>query len=411
MQKTVTTSMTTVEIPVSGLEKGMSVSGLDIPWLKSPFMYQGFEIESKDQITELQEVCNYVLVDVRKSTNKNTEHSGETYAVPVEEELEAAGGVLDTTKAMVKRIFHEIELGKELDGHAVQETVLDTVDSVLRNPNALMLLSQIKNKDEYTAEHSMNVSILTAAFARHLKLPRKEIDELAFCGLLHDVGKIRVPDTVLNKETKFTKTELAVMRTHTTHGRQILLASNGILMPALDVAFSHHERLDGEGYPRGLPKEHIPQYAKIVALADAYDAMTSTRCYEAARSPFEALTTIFDNRGTQFDTKLAEMFIEFVGVYPAGSIVEMSSGEVGIVLSVHPTQKLKPRIIVVRDPQKQACTERVIDLRWDDSDFAGNKCGIKQTHPDGTFGVKLHEYLDKGLRIELPGDGDSEAVA
>ncbi len=407
MQKVVTTSVTTVEIPVSGLEKGMYVSGLDIPWLQSPFLYQGFEIESKDQIDELQALCNYVLVDVRKSTNKNAPLP-DTYAVPVEEELEAANGIRDTTKDMVKRLFHEIELGKELDGHAVRETVTETVNSVLRNPNALMLLSQIKNKDEYTAEHSMNVSILTAAFARHLRMPRNQIDELAFCGLLHDVGKIRVPDSVLNKEGKFTKTELAVMRKHTTHGRQILLASNGIAMPALDVAFSHHERLDGQGYPRGLPKEHIPQYAKIVALADAYDAMTSTRVYHKARSPFEALTILFENRGSQFDTKLAETFIEFVGVYPAGSIVELSNGEVGIVLSVHPSRKLQPRIIVVRDPQKQACTERVIDLRWDASDFAGNKYVIKQTHPDGSFGISLKAYMDRGLRIEVPG---SEAVA
>ncbi len=401
VQKIVDSSVQTVEIPATDVEIGMYVSQLDIPWLDSPFIYQGFVIESKRQLDQLKSVCRVVSVDVRKSTNKRMPKSSRMgdYEVSVERELGAANGVRESTRKLVKNIFQEIELGKGIDGNKVQEAVHETVDSVLRNPDALTLLTQIKNKDEYTAEHSMNVSILSAAFARHLGMRRQEIEEVAYCALLHDVGKIRVPSEILNKEGALSNDEFVVMKKHTVFGRAVLMASNAMLTPAVDVAYSHHERVDGSGYPRKLPRENIPQLAKIIAITDAYDAITSARCYSRARSPFEALTIIYDNSGRQFDEKLSEKFVACVGVYPPGSIVEMTNGEVGIVLSAHPDHKLKPRVIMTRDAAKTPCSERIVHLRHDAADAEGNRYAVRCTHPNGAFGVDLNAYLSRGLRL------------
>jgi len=340
-------------------------------------------------------------VDVRKSTNKRLPKDSRAgdYDISVERELGAANGVRESTRRLVKDIFQEIELGKGIDGNKVQDAVHETVDSVLRNPDALTLLTQIKNKDEYTAEHSMNVSILSAAFARHLGMQRREIEEVAYCGLLHDVGKIRVPLEVLNKEGLLSSDELVVMKKHTVFGRDILMASDAMMSPAVDVAYSHHERMDGAGYPRQLPRENIPQIAKLIAITDSYDAITSARCYSRARSPFEALTIIYDSSGRQFDEKLTEQFIECIGVYPPGSVVEMTNGEIGIVLSVHPSHKLKPRVIMVRDAEKKPRRERIVHLRHADMDGVGELYKIRHTHPNGEFGVDLNEYLKRGLRV------------
>lgn len=153
-----------------------------------------------------------------------------------------------------------------------------------------------------------------------------EIQNLALCGLLHDVGKTRIPIEILNKPSSLTDEEFALMRNHAVHGRTILMATGGSLQGAVDVAFSHHERVDGKGYPRGLPAQNIPYFAKIIALVDTYDAITSTRVYQKALASMHALEIIHKNRGTQFDAELADAFIRMVGIYPPGSIVEMLNG-------------------------------------------------------------------------------------
>ncbi|MDH3714010.1 MAG: HD-GYP domain-containing protein [Gammaproteobacteria bacterium] len=409
----INSSVQAVEIPVTDVEIGMYVNELDIPWLESPFIYQGFIVETKQQLEQLKSVCHFVSVDVRKSTNKRMPKSARSgdYEVSVERELGAANGVRESTRKLVKNIFQEIELGKGIDGNKVQDVVHETVDSVLRNPDALTLLTQIKNKDEYTAEHSMNVSILSAAFGRYMGMSRVEIEEIAYCALLHDVGKIRVPTEILNKEGALNGDEFGIMKKHTVFGRAILMASDAMMTPAVDVAYAHHERMDGTGYPRQLPRENIPQLAKLIAITDAYDAITSTRCYKSARSPFEALTVIYDNRGRQFDDKLTEKFVECVGVYPPGSIVEMTNGEIGIVLSVHPEHKLNPRVIMVRDAEKKPRHERIVHLRHADLDGEGAPYKVRKTHANGEFGVSLKEYLERGLRLgEHPPTGIQAAV-
>ena len=319
------------------------------------------------------------------------------YEISVERELRAANDVRGSARQLVDDMFRQIERGRGIDGDAIQATVRDTVDSVMRNPDAMVLLTQMKNKDNYTAEHCMNVSVLTAAFARFQGKPRREIEEAAYCALLHDIGKIRVPDAVLHKQGRYNTEELALMRSHTEHGRDVLRASHSVIKPAIEVALAHHERIDGKGYPHALPRDIIPHTARLVAVTDAYDAITSARCYQGAVSSFDALQIMYKERETHFDGPLMERFIEFMGVYPPGSIVEMSNGEVGIVLSVHPKHKLEPRVLLVRNRFQEPSQERIVDLQHRAVDSTRDSYRIDSTHANGSFGIDVKYYLKRGL--------------
>lgn len=230
-----------------------------------------------------------------------------------------------------------------------------------------------------------------------------EIQNLALCGLLHDVGKTRIPNEVLNKPGSLTDEEFALMRNHAVHGRTILMSTGASLQSAVDVAFSHHERIDGKGYPRGLPAEKIPYFAKIIALVDTYDAITSTRVYQKALASMHALEVIHKNRGTQFDAELADAFIQMVGIYPPGSIVEMVNGEVGIVVESHPLHKLKPKVLMVREADKTPSPlSRVLDLNAAPKDDNGIVYQIAKEVPDGTYGIVLQDFVRDGAIVTTP---------
>lgn len=428
----------------------MHVVRLDRPWEDTDFLMQGFVIHDQSDIDALCRQCEVVYIEAKIETlaqhgkpsappkkierrqepkglfsrfkrSKKEEPEPEqkkpgvkpvptgipdpnkrvTYInkISTEKELEVAQNTYSSAKQVVKNIMDGIRIGRTIDMEDAREAVSQVVDSVLRNKDALAWLSKIKNKDEYTAEHSLNVCILSATFARHLGHDEIEIQHVALCGLLHDVGKSKIPDEILNKEGRFTDEEFDIMRQHTTFGRDLLLALPKTDHVAIDVAHSHHERLDGSGYPRGLNASQIPYYAKLVSLVDCYDAITSSRCYDGARSSIEALDIIYKNQGVQFDKELALEFIKCIGIYPAGALVEFSNGEVGIVLSVDPESKLRPRVLLVRDSDKNPRKERIIDMKKIDLDSAGKPYTIVSELPNLSYGVDLREYLKKGLVV------------
>lgn len=192
--------------------------------------------------------------------------------------------------------------------------------------------------------------------------------------------------------------EFAVMKNHTTFGRDILAALPRLAHSTVDVAYSHHERMDGKGYPRGLSGYQIPLFAKIVGLVDTYDAITSSRIYDKGRASMEALQIIHRNKGAQFDAGLAVEFIRMIGVYPPGSIVEMTNGEVGIVVTTHATSKLKPRVLLVRDARKQPlATFREMDLAKGILDSAGQPYKIAREVPDESYGIVMKDFIEQGI--------------
>lgn len=397
------------KVPTADLCIGMYVVELDRPWLGTPFLFQGFLISSSEEIDQLREYCQFVYIDVSQTTVAYTKKSGTSaekvtnrriYKVPVEKELKVAGIHYDFAKKSIDNALNGLRLSQEINVSELKIAVKNCVSSIINNPNAMLWFTQIKNKDDYTAEHSMRVGVLSIALGQELGLMESELANLGIAGMLHDVGKINIPTEVLNKEGSLTKEEYEIIKTHTSIGRKLLMSKSDAPAVAVDVAFNHHEQINGNGYPRGITGEKIPYFAKIVGIVDAFDAITSDRVYSTARSTLEAMRILYDCRGTQFDEDVVQAFIRLIGIYPPGHIVELTNGEAGIILSCEPNNKLRPKVIIVRNAEKKLCTERVIDLSLDQKDKTGKPLRVKDVYTDGKFGIHLQEYKDKGLRFD-----------
>lgn len=402
-----------VQISVNDLSIGMYVAELDRPWLGTPFLLQGFVISSQDEIQTLQELCQHVFVEVEKQTfhaapshatgkrMKRPEPAQRvkwTREVPIKKEVSKAQGSFAEARKIADTVLTSIQLGQDFDVAQVKQVVSDCVDSILRNEDALLWLMQIKSKDNYTAEHCMNVGIMSAAFGKHLGHPRFELEQLGLCGMLHDIGKVKVPNEILNKPGKLTPEEFSEMRNHALYGRNILMARQDVYTGAVDVAYGHHERLNGRGYPRGVSAEKIPYFAKVVAIVDTYDAITSNRIYDGSRSANKAMEILSEGKETHFDAELVEEFIRWMGIYPPGSLVEMTNGELGIVIDANERMKLRPRVLLVLDAQKQKREQEVeVDLSQISLDETRKPYQIMRGIENGAFGIDIQSYLDRGI--------------
>jgi hypothetical protein len=229
--------------------------------------------------------------------------------------------------------------------------------------------------------------------------------------MLHDVGKAKVPVGILQKPGALTPDEFALMQRHAEYGRDILMGQSRSLSAAVDVAYNHHERLDGNGYPRALKAGQIPYFAKVIAVVDTYDAITSNRVYDSCRSSMSALEILYRHRGTQFDPDLAQQFIQLIGIYPPGSLVELNTGELAIVTESNPGQRRRPRLAIVTTPEKDLLDlPRPVDLSH--SVVNGDPLGltIRKELPDGSHGVSLKSLMARGLKLSLPTAEPADAV-
>lgn len=405
-----------VKINVSDLKVGMYVSKLDRPWLETNFLFQGFELKTADDIKAVKEQCDYVYIDETKQrkdvpiSSKNTAYSKgwlesrkpTEKTKTFEQEIDNAGFVYQNTSTVVKSFMEEARLGKPLSVEIAKKAVAQCVDSIIKSPDALMWMTQLKNRDEYTSQHSMNVCVYAIALGRQINLPINELQNVGLCGMMHDMGKMQVPLEILNKPGKLTDDELKIMQSHTTKGWQLLLRSSGMYGGAIDVAYTHHERLDGSGYPRGLRDEQITPYARIVAIVDMYDAITSDRVYQNGRTHLEAINIMTKVSGTHLDSGLTIKFIECLGIYPPGSIVELSNGEVAIVIEVNPKAKIRPKIIMLLDENKRQQRERMVDLAKLDMDPTGQQYKIRRIARPEEYHLDIRRFyhseaLKRGL--------------
>lgn len=396
------------KISVEDLRVGMFVVELDKPWEESGFMFQGLEIKSATDIQAVQKECTFVWVDYDEFSLKKHEKpkglpaaagagSNDT-GVTVEDEFAAAQEVHSLASSTISTLFEEIRLGAEVDGAKVKQAVNGCVDSILRNPDASVWLTRIQVKHEATAQHSLNVSALSIIMAKAAGMTQREMEDVGVCGMLHDVGKTSVSTEVLGKTGPLNAEERIEIQKHTRYGRNILMSTKSVMSGAADVAHSHHEREDGQGYPRRLASDSIPVFAKIVAIAEAYDTMTTKQAYKEAVSPSKALQELYSLRGKQFDEDLVIKFIDAVGIFPPGSIVELTNGEVGIVLS-NTKDKLRPRVIIILDALHEPLPQLVVDLSKMDTDNSGNVYQIKTTLSDGTYGIDVADFQRAGLRL------------
>jgi len=400
------------KIEISHLQKGMYVAELDRPWLESPFMFQGFVIDDDEVFKSVNDLCEYVVIDTEKGDDidPSIEHVPSSAIVidfktrkrlptttTFQEELKQARIVHKRARNQIDSMFNDVRMGKNLDVSGAKEVVSGMVDSIVRNPDAQLWLSNLRKRDEYTAIHSLNVCIFALTFARYLGFNTEEMNEIGVGALLHDIGKMRVPLEILNKEGELTKEEREIVREHAQHGFDILQNSPGLPASTIEVVYTHHERKKGTGYPRGLVEAQIHLFSRMVAIVDIYDAITSDRVYHHGMNTLDALKNMFKWRENDLDTELVESFIQCLGIYPIGSLVELNTGEVGIVLSVSQGRKLVPIVMLVCDKDKQVVTPpRILDLSKFTHEKTENKddvIEISKVLEANSYGIDLFEYI------------------
>ena len=273
--------------------------------------------------------------------------------VPVKEEIERARGIYKEAHNIMQDLMEDIRLGKQVEVERVQPISEQLVESVFRNKDALISLSRIKDKDHYTFMHSVSVAGLMITFARAMGYPMDLIKEISIGGMLHDVGKMMTPDNVLNKPGKLTNDEFKVMKHHVVYSRELLEGKPGITQAALDVAALHHERIDGTGYPFGLKGDEISEVGQMSTIVDVYDALTSVRVYKSAWEPNVALKKLLEWSEHHFNPALVKQFIRCLGIYPIGTLVELDSGNVAIVIEQGESDLLNPFVRIIYNARKK----------------------------------------------------------
>jgi len=296
----------------------------------------------------------------------------------------------------IDEVMSDLQAGRNLDLARLKDGVDAMVDSILRNPAAFTWIKELKRRDDYGYHHALGCAIWAASFGRHLGLEKEEVQKLALGGLLCDIGMTKVPMEMLTKRGKLDDAEADLVRRHVAHGLEILGDTDGISEKIVEIVATHHERHDGSGYPRGLKGEMIPIYGRIMGLVDSYNAMTCVRPHAESRSPHKAVAELYNLRDTLFQSELVEQFIQTCGIYPTGTLVELSTGEVGVVVSVHSLKRLRPNVMLLLDRNKTPLRNfNTIDLSEHEIDAQGEPLNVKGGLPAGAFNINVKElFLD-----------------
>jgi HD-GYP domain-containing protein (c-di-GMP phosphodiesterase class II) len=380
-------------VPVGELRFGMYVSELDRPWTDTPFAFQGFVLQTEAELEILKGFCEWVLVDEARSAPAG-QHALKPFTpryavqVPVEREVERATLVQGETLGALRDALTAVRANQTLDAGSIAQAIDAMTQSVLRNPDALMLLSRLREKGDYAHSHSLDTAVYMACFGRFLELSVEYISLLGCLGLMQDIGKLRVADEILRKYERLTQAELEQARRHVEHSADILNATPGLPPQLAELALLHHERHDGSGYPKGLKGAQIGMIGSIAAIVDTFDALTSARPYAQAVSPSAALNMLYKWRGTFFDAALVEQFIRCIGIFPLGCVVELNSGELGIVIGQHSERRLQPRVMIVRDAAGNPLRpQKLLDLSRGHKIATGEAYRIKRTLEYGEAGI------------------------
>ncbi|MBS61902.1 Metal-dependent phosphohydrolase, HD subdomain [Salinisphaera sp. T5B8] len=390
------------KIPVTELEPGMYVEALDRPWLETDYPLEGVHIKSRADIERLSRQVEYVYISAPPKPNRiplpaRPEPAGfsrrglapaAVYSRSPQSfsaELAQARLIREQARDFVRSIQADARAGHAVDEGDARELVVQMMASVSRNPDALVWFTNLKNRDEYTALHSMNVCMLSVALATTMGEPETEVEEMGVGALLHDIGKMKVPMDILHKPARLSTAEFEVIKQHPQYGVQLLEQGSQLSRDSLRIVLEHHERMNGRGYPGGLKGDEISYYAQIVAIADVYDAMTSDRVYQQSRSPGEVMKLMSRSQG-DFNPALLDRFVHTLGAYPVGSLIELNTGEVGFVVPGDPGQK-RPLMLVVLDHRKRRYfPQRVRDLNR----FPNFR--IVRTLANGAYGVDIDDY-------------------
>jgi cyclic di-GMP phosphodiesterase len=361
------------EIAVDELQFGMYVSKLDRPWTETPFVFQGFVLKSEKQIEVLKKYCKTVFVDPEKQDRPDELVTPEDIAkvrgstvykevTSVESELPRAVNAYKKSSAVMKELARAIEIGSAIDSSLTREAAASITESVVRNPDAMALLVKLQEQSGATLSRAVEISVMMTIFGRFLQFPHDRIEVLGMLGLLQDVGKLKLPPA-LAASGPINAEEIEQYKAHVNHSVDILGGTPGLPSELPGLASLHHERFDGTGYPRGLRGAGIELFGLIAAIVDTYDTLTAPAPFGEHMTPANALNVLYKGRGKQFHPALVEQFIQCIGVYPVGSVVEMNTGEIGVVYAQNVVRRLQPRVMVVQDAKRNRVTPyKMLDL-------------------------------------------------
>jgi HD-GYP domain-containing protein (c-di-GMP phosphodiesterase class II) len=415
-----------VELPVEQLRLGIYVSRLDRPWADTPFLFQGFAVESDEDLQMLRRLCKVVYAEVSveeakelKSTRKapatpreprppdplkelSTNPAALVNHVPIKDsvalktELTLATTTFGEAKRAVGAIFDHLRRGGGLDVPHLQTVVGSMVDSVFRNRDAMGWLARMKSKDDYLYSHSLSTSVWALAFGRHLGLDKETLTSLGTGAMLVDIGKTGLPTELLKKPGKPSDEEWRMIYTHVNQGVELLRAAPNVDNRIVTMIATHHERFDGSGYPHKLKGDEIPLVGRIAGIVDSYDAMISERSYAKPKSTYDAVRELKRLSGSAFPAELVELFIQAVGVFPTGTLVELNTGEVGVVIAQNRFRRLRPEVMLILDAQKKPREEfTTIDLLTCEENTGTEEPSlwITQGLERGAYGIDPKEYF------------------
>jgi len=403
---TTNTNTKPTAVPTDLLCPGLYVVELDRPWIETPFLFQGFTITCDEELSALRESCRHVYIDTRRSERESLQtlkqaaarykaerearHTARAQPVtkprvkmPSPRAVEKCSGALFTdaiepdrkrfrTLVQAARVsrhrattavtdaMRAVRLGKALDMVAVRDSVERLASLTVSDPSASLWLGQLREKSDREARHAVNTCVLALAFGAYKDMRPKDLRRLGLGALLHDIGKTRVPNRILDKPDRLSEQELDIMRRHPETGYELLWKSGNVDREVLEMVRLHHERWRGQGYPHGMLGETIPRHALIMGLVDSYDAMTSDRPYREAMSPEKALKELYNRADQDFPVELVQDFIRCIGIFPAGSVVELDNGAHGVVVGSKPGSGLWPTILMVRNPDGDLYRKRLL---------------------------------------------------
>lgn len=381
-----------VRVDVDFLKVGMYVSALDRPWLGTPFLFQGFLIRDEMEIGELKRHCAHVYVDPEESANDVDFHALVQRPVPprptraqpaapatrddedqcsfytdigeLRQELAEAKDQHDRATILIREVMDALSNGGKLDVQTARKATQPIVESVMKSRSAMTWLVRMREAGDYLYTHSVSSAIWATVMARHMGMSRENIETAGLGAMLLDIGKTRIPKELLMKPGPLTPAEMEHARRHVELGVRLLEESGKVEPQVMAMLRTHHERHDGSGYPLGLSGQQIPVHGRIAGLVDYYDAVTSDRPYAKASSSYDCLRSLNRLAGTAFQAEMVEQFIQSIGFFPPGTLVELNDGSVAVVIAQNRRYRLKPQILLIMDPDKELLRDfATIDLQ------------------------------------------------